>query len=187
MKFQKLKEEVCNEIRFVLSKVDENEVEAFIKHILKTKKNKLFVIGVGRVMLMLQTFAKRLKHLGIESYVVGETTVPAIEEGDLLLAASGSGETLTTINVVKLAKKHGARIALITSSVDSTLRELSDVSVRIPCPTKLHLPGEVSSIQSMTNLFEQSLLIFCDCISMIVQDEFKVSEEELWRVHNNLE
>lgn len=185
MKFQKLKEDVCKEIRFVLSKVEENEEEAFIDHILKA--NRLFFVGVGRVMLMLQAFAKRLKHLGLDSYVVGETTIPGIQKGDFLVAGSGSGETLTTVNIARLAKKHQAKVALITSSPHSTLKELSDVSVRIPCPTKLHLPGEISCKQPMTNLFEQSLLIFCDCVSMIIQDKLNVSEEEMWKVHANLE
>lgn len=185
MKFQELKEDIFKEIRFVLNKIDENEVEGFIDHILKA--NRLFFIGVGRVMLMLQAFAKRLKHLGLDSYVVGETTVPGIQEGDLLVAGSGSGETLTTVNVARLAKKHQAKVALITSSPRSTLKELSDVSVRIPAPTKVHLPEEISSKQPMTNLFEQSLLIFCDCVSMIIQDKLNVSEEELWKVHANLE
>lgn len=185
MKFQKLKEEICEELRFALSKVEEDEVEAFINHILKA--DRLFFIGVGRVMLMLQTFAKRLKQLGKDSYVVGETTVPGIQKGDLLIAASGSGETLTTLNVVRLAKKHHATIVLITSSPRSSLKQLSDVSVRIPCPTKLHLPEEIPSKQPMTNLFEQSLLIFCDCVSTIVQDKLNLSDEEMWKIHANLE
>jgi 6-phospho-3-hexuloisomerase len=185
MKFQELREEVCEEIRLVLSKVEENEVEAFIDHILKA--NRLFFIGVGRVMLMLQAFAKRLKHLGLDSYVVGETTVPGIQKGDLLVAGSGSGETLTTLNVARLAKKHQAKVALITSSPNSALKELSDLSVRIPAPTKVHLLGEISSKQPMTNLFEQSLLIFCDGVSMIIQDKLNVSEEEMWKIHVNLE
>lgn len=185
MNFKEINEEVCNEIKFALSKVDEREVEVFIDNLLDAKK--LFFIGVGRVMLMTKAFAKRLKHLGFDSYVVGETTVPAIQHGDLLVAASGSGETLTTINIARLANKHQARIALITSSLDSTLKRISDVSVRISCPTKLHLPDEIQSKQPMTNLFEQSILIFYDCVSIIIQKKLNVSEEELWKIHSNLE
>lgn len=144
-------------------------------------------MGVGRVMLMTKAFAKRLKHLGFDSYVVGETTIPAIERGDLLVVASGSGETLTTVTVSRLAKEHQARIALISSSSNSTLKKISDVSVRIPCPTKLHLPNEIQSKQPMTNLFEQSILIFYDCVSIIIQKKLNVSEEELWKIHTNLE
>ena len=185
MSFQKIQEEICNEIRFALSKVDEREVEVFIDNLLGAKK--LFFIGVGRVMLMTKAFAKRLKHLGFDVYVVGETTVPAIQRGDLLVAASGSGETLTTVNVSRLAKEHQARVASITSSLDSTLKRISDASVRIPCPTKLHLSDEILSKQPMTSLFEQSILIFYDCTSMIIQKKLNISEEELWKIHTNLE
>lgn len=185
MSFQKIQEEICDEIRFALSKVDEKEVEIFIDNLLDAKK--LFFIGVGRVMLMTKAFAKRLKHLGFDSYVVGETTVPAIQRGDLLVAASGSGETLTTINVARLAKERQARIILVTSSLDSTLKRISDVSVRVPCPTKLHLSDEIQSKQPMTNLFEQSILIFYDCVSIIIQKKVNISEEELWKIHTNLE
>lgn len=185
MKFAEVREDVCQDIGSVLGRVEEEEVEALIDHLLRARR--LFFVGVGRVKLMVQAFAKRLKHLGLDSYVVGETTVPGIGEEDLLVAASGSGETLTTVDVMKLAKKHGAKIALITASPGSTAKEISDVSVRIPCPTKLHLPREIMSRQPMTSLFEQSLLIFCDCVSMIVQDRLKVSEEEMWKVHANLE
>ena len=185
MNFQEIKEEICNEIRFALSKVDERELEVFIDNLLGAKK--LFFIGVGRVMLMTKAFAKRLKHLGFDVYVVGETTVPAIECGDLLIAASGTGETLTTVNVARLAKKHQASVALITSSLDSTLKRISHLSVRIPCPTKLHLPDEIPSKQQMTSLFEQSILILYDCISMIIQEKLNISEAELWKIHSNLE
>lgn len=187
MDFKTLEDSVGLEIGGALSAVDEDEIKRFIAAIISAKDQKIFVMGVGRVMLMLQAFAKRLRHLGLEFYVVGETTVPSIANKDMLIAASGSGETLTTLNVAQLAKKAGARVILITASTDSSIRRLSDVCVRIPCPTKLHLPGETSSIQPMTNLFEQCLLVFCDCISMILQDMLNISEEEMWTRHCNLE
>ncbi len=185
MDFEKARSIICREIELSLSKVDREEVESLVGLILNNEK--VFVIGVGKVMLMMQALAKRLKHLGLDSYVVGETTTPGIQKGDLLLAGSGSGETITTVNVARLAKKHGAKISLITSSPDSTLRKLSDVSVRIPCSTKLHLPGETFSKQSMTTLFEQCLLIFGDCVSMIIQKKLNISEEKMWKTHANLE
>ena len=185
MSFQKTKNDVCKEIELSLSKIGEKEIEDFINLILRN--DKVFVIGVGRVMLMLQAFAKRLKHLGLDSYVVGETTTPGIKKGDLLVTASGSGETLTTVNIARLAKKHQAKVALITSSSRSTLKELADASLRIPCPTKLHLPGEIPSKQPMTNLFEQCLLIFGDCISMMIQKKLNISGEKMWKTHANLE
>ena len=185
MDFSELKDTVLKEIKEVLAEVSQSSVYQFMDMI--TESNKVFVMGVGRVMLMSQTFAKRLNHLKINAYVVGETTNPAICEDDLLIAASGSGETMTTVNVAKLAKRHGAKVALITASPESSLREVADFTIRIPCPTKLKSKGEYKSIQPMSNLFEQSLLIFYDCISMMIQKRRGITEEEMWRLHANLE
>jgi len=185
MDFQTLQNQVCQEINSALSKVKEEEINEFIEHLLSAEK--VFVMGVGRVMLMMQSFAKRIKHLGIDSYVVGETVVPAISSKDLLVIGSGSGETTTCVTIAQLARKFGAKIALITAAKNSTLKKMADVSVRIPSPTKLKAPDEPISKQPMTNLFEQALLVFCDCISMILQKRLGLSEEEMWKVHANLE
>ncbi len=89
MDFQTLQNQVCQEITSALSKVKDEEINEFIDVLLSAEK--VFVMGVGRVMLMMQSFAKRIKHMGIDSYVVGETVIPAISNKDVLLAGSGSG------------------------------------------------------------------------------------------------
>ncbi|HHF98836.1 MAG TPA: SIS domain-containing protein [Candidatus Aerophobetes bacterium] len=185
MDFQSLQNKVCQEINSALSKVEKTEIDEFINTLLSAEK--VFVMAVGRVMLMLQAFAKRIKHLGIDSYVVGETVVPPISHKDVLVVGSGSGETASCITITQLARKFGAKIALITSSKNSTLKKMADISVRIPSPTKLKAPDEPFSIQPMSNLFEQALLIFCDCISMILQEKLGITEEKMWKAHANLE
>ncbi|MFQ5834749.1 MAG: 6-phospho-3-hexuloisomerase [bacterium] len=185
MNFQVLQNQVCREINSALSKVKEEEINEFIDFLLSAKK--VFVMGVGRVMFMMQCFAKRIKHLGIDSYVVGETIVPAITNKDILVVGSGSGETITSVTLARVAKKFGAKVALITAAKNSTLKKMANISVRIPCPTKLKAPDEPVSEQPMTNLFEQALLIFSDCVSMILQKRLNISEEKMWKVHANLE
>lgn len=185
MNFQNLKDEVCEEIKKALTNVNEQDFDKLIDLILSAEK--VFVIGVGRVMLAMQSFAKRLKHLGIDAHVVGEIVEPPIAEGDVLIVGSGSGETIIPVGIAKLAKKFEAKVSLITSSNKSTLKKLADVSVRIPCPTKLHLPDEPISKQPMANLFEQSLFIFCDCVTLVLQEKFGITEQEMWGTHANLE
>lgn len=185
MNFQALQNQVCREINSALSKVKEEEINEFIDALFSAEK--VFVMGVGRVMLMMQCFAKRIKHLRIDSYVVGETIVPAISNKDILVVGSGSGETITSVTIAQLAKKFGAKVALITAAKNSTLKKMADISVRIPCSTKLKAADEPISKQPMTNLFEQALLIFGDCITMIFQKRLNLSEEEMWKVHANLE
>ncbi len=185
MKFHQLKNEVCREVKESLERVDEKEVQLLLESILSAQK--VFVVGAGRVMLIMRSFAKRMKHLGIDVHVVGETVEPPIGGKDLLLAGSASGETMITVTIARIARSRGARIGLITSSTQSKLRQLANICVRIPCPTKLHLSDEPRSFQPMGNLFEQSLLVFGDCLAVLLQDRLRVTEEQMWKAHANLE
>lgn len=54
---------------------------------------------------------------------------PHIKEGDVLIAISQSGETADTLESVRLAKKHGAKIVSIVNVVGSTLDRESDVTL----------------------------------------------------------
>ncbi len=58
----------------------------------------------GRSGLAAKAFAMRLMHLGISSYVVGETISPAIYDDDCIIAISGSGETNTIVSAARIAK-----------------------------------------------------------------------------------
>jgi 6-phospho-3-hexuloisomerase len=161
--FSELKDIVLEELEGVLDKISEKEVRIFINAI--STAERVFVIGAGRSFLISKTFAKRLTHLRIDSYVVGETITPNIKKGDLLVVSSGSGETMIPANISNLAKKYGAKIAVVTANIESTLGRIGDFSVRIPCPIKPHLLVEEDcSIQPMHNLFEQCLLLFFDCV-----------------------
>ena len=60
----------------------------FIKKI--NSHDRIFVYGTGRSGLMLKAFAMRLMQIGLSSFVVGETTTPSVQKGDLLIIASAS-------------------------------------------------------------------------------------------------
>ena len=54
--------------------------------------------------------------------------------------------------------------------------------------TKLKLPGEFKSKQPMTNIFDQSLYILCDVITILIIKEKGLDDiESLWQFHANLE
>ncbi|USS91331.1 SIS domain-containing protein [Fructilactobacillus carniphilus] len=75
---------------------------------------RIFVYGGGRSGLALRGLAMRLMQLGKTAYVVGETTTPAIQAGDLLLVASASGTTTGTVNIAKAARQADADVWLLT-------------------------------------------------------------------------
>ncbi|WP_249280709.1 SIS domain-containing protein [Guopingia tenuis] len=148
---------VLAELNAALAGVDASQVGALIDALESAEK--VFFVGVGRVMLSLQAIAKRLKHLGFDTYVVGETTEPPIGEKDLLIVGSGSGSTLVPSGLAKKAKGFVAKIAHIGCIPDNPISPITDVFVRIPCKNKKAMDDVVPSKQPMTTLFEQCVLL----------------------------
>ena len=103
-------------IRSIAHSLSEKEIEHFIREILSA--DRIFIMGAGRSGLVAKAFAMRLMHLGLHSYVVGETITPALKPGDLLVVFSGSGKTKTIADIAETAKEIGGRISLITSNPD---------------------------------------------------------------------
>jgi len=176
---------ILDEIRRALEAIDPDQVEAFLEALQAAEK--VFVIGVGRTMLSLQAFAKRLNHLGIPTYCVGDINEPAITARDLLIVGSGSGESIVPVVIARKARQHGARIVHIGSNPRSSLAPLTDIFVRIPVRTKLLLSDELPSEQIMSSLFEQSLYLLGDAVALLLAHRRSLDLADLWRYHANLE
>lgn len=176
---------VINECRQVLLSINEADTECLIRTVLSSKR--VFFVGVGRVLLSLKAIAKRWAHIGIETHVVGEITEPAICNGDLLIAASGSGESIFSKEIAKKAKTLGATVVMIGSNRNSTLAQTADFMVRVPTNTKMKCADEIPSQQIMTSLFEQFLLLYGDILARMMLTEQNIDLDSLWKYHANLE
>lgn len=176
---------VLGEIGKVLCQVEPAEVDVLVAEIFKAEK--VFVIAVGRVFLAMQCFCKRLAHLGVDANVVGAINEAAMTPNDLLLVASGSGESIVPLSIARKAIKLGGRVGVITSATTSTIKSLSNFVVHLPCPTKNDMNRGVKSIQPMSTLFDQCLHIFGDIVAMKMLQTKTLTHEELWRFHANLE
>jgi len=176
---------ILSEINIVLSKVDEDQVEEFINEILRSKK--IVVCGAGRVGMAIRGFGMRLGHLGLTAYTLGDSTVPSISKGDLLIVASGSGETQTIVDLVEIASRNKCRIAAITGNPDSRIGKLADKVVKITAPSKTKSVENFISTQPMTTLNEQCLNIFFDAVSLKLMDIMGESHNTMWSRHSNLE
>ncbi|WP_216593410.1 6-phospho-3-hexuloisomerase [Rossellomorea aquimaris] len=185
MNYNQVQNEITEEIANTLGQVNSESVAELVSEIKKAEK--VFFVGVGRVLLSLEAVAKRLAHLGINTYVVGQITEPAITENDLLIVGSGSGESAFPLIIAKKAKQFNARVAHIGANPDCSMKEFTDHFVRIPVSTKLQLPNEIPSVQPMTSLFEQSLLLLGDSIALMLVREQNIEMHSLWKYHANLE
>jgi 6-phospho-3-hexuloisomerase len=176
---------ITGEVQSVLDHIDSEETNRLIAEIRSARK--VFIFAVGRVFLVLQCLGKRLGHLGIDCQVVGSTTEKPITPQDLLLIASGSGESKLPAEIARIAKAKGARLGIITSARASTIKALSDFAVHLPCPTKNDPAAGVRSIQTMSTLFDQALHVYGDIVAMMIQQAEGLRDEELWESHANLE
>lgn len=163
--------------------LSETDIDSLIQKIHSHKR--IFVYGTGRSGLMLKAFAMRLMQMGLTSYVVGETTTPSVEKGDLLVVASASGETGSVCMTAKSALKQGAGLAIITSAPESTLGKLQKPDVVIEAATKFSTSE--ASVQPLGSLFEQMLLVIFDAISLQMSRETQGGNDEMARRHASLE
>ncbi len=121
--------ELLNLMKSYLNRIDFLKVDEMIKEIRKSRR--VFIVGAGLNSFVAGIFATRLAHLGYVAYST-ETLMPPIEEGDLLIAISGSGFTRPTVDYAKVAKEVGAKVVAITSFKDSELAKIADILVEIP-------------------------------------------------------
>ncbi len=188
-------EAILDNIRDAEEYLVEEDIANFIEII--TTADNIFVTGAGRSGLAAKAFAMRLMHLGLSSYVVGETISPAINAGDCILAISGSGETNTIVTAAKISKKRGAKVLALTSYPESSLGQLADGIIHVKGRTKVEvddenylkrqIKGNYTSLTPLGTAFELTSLVFLDGLVSELMETMGKTEEDLKNRHTVLE
>tara|TARA_A100001015_G_scaffold284043_1_gene350003 strand:- start:131 stop:730 length:600 start_codon:yes stop_codon:yes gene_type:complete len=187
---------ISNEINNILLNINIDQTQNLIDQIISAER--IFLVAIGRVNLSLQCFGKRLSHFGFKIELVGSLTEKPATKKDLLIVASGSGESLIPLHITKKAKKIGCKILHITSAKKSSIRKLANYVVELNAPTKTtkfntkdslsdSASKTKSSIQPMSTLFDQALHIYGDIVSVQIIEKLNLNKINLWKNHANLE
>ncbi len=187
---------MATRVRAIANGISDEEVEALIREILAAKR--VYVMGAGRSGLVAKAFAMRLMHLGLTSYVVGETVTPAVNPEDLVVVFSGSGETKTIADIAESAKAIGARLCLITSKKDSRIGRIADCCVVIESQRDTvgdehaefeirQMMGKHKSFAPLGTLFETASVIFADAVISRLMEIKGVNVDALKGRHVNIE
>lgn len=174
---------IINELNQSVKTLSDDDIIDLIQKIQQHKR--IFVYGTGRSGLMLKAFAMRLMQLGLNSFVVGETTTPSVQKGDLLILASASGETESVNIMAKSARNKGIDLAIICASDTSTLAKLQTPNILLQSGTKFN-QSQVSQ-QPLGSLFEQMLLIIFDTVILVMGKEQNESNNDMAQRHASLE
>jgi 6-phospho-3-hexuloisomerase len=187
---------MAGRIRDIADSLSDQEIEQLVEEILHARR--VYVMGAGRSGLVAKAFAMRLMHLGLSSFVVGETITPAMSQDDLVVVFSGSGKTKTVADIAETVKEIGGRVALITSNGDSRIGKIADVIVIIEHQRDhvkdegaefeiRQMMGEHKSFAPLGTLFETAAMVFADAVISRLMEITKTDEKELKNRHANIE
>ena len=204
---------ISSQIKETAFSISKESVDLMLTLLMLCKENGncVFVAGAGRSGLMGRAFAMRLMHLGFKAYVVGETVTPAVRQGDLLIAISGSGNTKSVVSIAEKCQAVGAFVVSLTSKEDSVLGDFSSVNVVLPSKSNADKSDEEPSAEIKTDEmssdddafvdpscrrsvlmlmgtgFEILTLIFTDAVVLNLTYVVGASEDDMKARHANTE
>ena len=151
--------------------------DQFVEWIISSRK--VFVYGVGRSGLIGKAFAIRLVQMGVDVYFVGETITPIVEEGDLVIIVSHTGETMSAIQTANIVRRVGARVVSITAHPHSKLATASNMTIIVHPPKD----EERKRLAPLGTLFEDATLVYLDSIVAMLMEKLGQSEGQMRRRH----
>jgi 6-phospho-3-hexuloisomerase len=177
--------QILKELSTVLENSDFNQVDTFVNKIIQA--DKIVTLGAGRVGFMMKCFNMRLNHLGLKSFFLGDSNTPKTSRGDLLIVGSGSGNSLSVLSMVNRACDFGLEVLCITTNNKSEIAKKSSSVIILSCSNKESNIAKRDSIQPMTTLFEQSLMLVLDSIVLKLMKITNQTHDSMVERHNILE
>ncbi len=174
-----------NDLGRVFARLPDAAADPLIEAIVSAKRIVLF--GCGREGLQMRGFAMRLFHMGRDVAVWGDMTTPPVGPGDLLIVSAGPGALPTAEVLVGIARKAGARTALITAQANGELTRHVDVVTVIPAQTMADDLGPALSVLPMGSLFETAQMIFFELVILKLRPLLRETSETMRARHTNLE
>jgi 6-phospho-3-hexuloisomerase len=173
-------------IATLLDDMDEPQSEELIRMLLQAER--IFVTGKGRSGKIADSFAVRLMQMGFDVHVPGESTCPRIKRGDLMVALSCSGTTITTVQIASISRKARAKVAVITAVPDSPLAKLGHLTVLVPT-TGADVKKRYRYVLGSYNntLFEEAMLLYFDAMVYSMLQREGIPKARLRERHTNLE
>lgn len=167
---------VSDHIQGTLLKLDKESIDTFIGELISSRNRKIFLLGAGRSGLEARGFAMRLMHLEFDVYVIGDIVTPPVNDG-LVIAISGSGETIPVVDLAESIRFECYKLIVITTNENSSLGKISDLVIKVP------IKNENNNILPMGTIFEAVSHIFLDAVISKLMITFGITEEYMKNRH----
>ncbi|MFQ6127923.1 MAG: SIS domain-containing protein [Thermoplasmata archaeon] len=164
---------IAKKVAETLSDESDKTINDIIDLILNA--DKIFIYGVGRSGIIGKSFAIRLVQLGIKVFFIGETTTPIVEDTDVAVIISNTGETMSAIQTANIIRRVGAKVVVLTSRETSKLAHTANIVVTL----NPEMDDETPVLAPLGTLFEDSALIFLDGIIAQMMEKTNESESKM--------
>jgi arabinose-5-phosphate isomerase len=146
------------------------------------QRGKIIIVGIGKSGNVGQKIAATLTSTGSTSVVLNSVDalhgdLGIVNDGDLVLALSYSGESEELINLLPPLKRFSVRIIALTGNLKSTVAKRSDVVLNVKVP-KEACPFNLAPTASTT-----AMLVMGDALAMAVLQARGFKEQDFARHH----
>jgi arabinose-5-phosphate isomerase len=146
------------------------------------RRNKVVIVGIGKSGNIGQKIAATLTSTGAMSVVLNSVDalhgdLGIVNDGDVILALSYSGESDELLNLLPAFKRFSVKIISLTGNIKSSLAKHSDVSLNV----KVHkeaCPFNLAPTSSTT-----AMLVAGDALAMAVLDARGFKQKDYARYH----
>lgn len=155
-------------------------VEAIVEAL--KRRGKIVVVGIGKSGNIGQKIAATLTSTGSTSVVLNSVDalhgdVGIVNDGDVILALSYSGESEELLNLLPALKRFSVKIISFTGNVKSSLAKHSDVSLNVKVP-KEACPFNLAPTSSTT-----AMLVLGDAMAMAVLQARGFKQKDFAKFH----
>ena len=167
-------------VRAQLDKSFERAVEMIAEAL--AQRGKIVVVGIGKSGNVGQKIAATLTSTGSTSVVLNSVDalhgdLGIVNDGDVILALSYSGESEELLNLLPALKRFSVRIISFTGNLKSSLARHSDVALNIKVP-KEACPFNLAPTSSTT-----ATMVMGDALAMAVLQARGFKQKDYARLH----
>ncbi len=169
-------------VRALLDKTFDTAVETVVGAL--KQRGKIIVVGIGKSGNVGQKIAATFTSTGSTSVVLNSVDalhgdVGIVNDGDVILALSYSGESDELLNLLPALKRFSVKIISFTGNLKSSLAKHSDVSLNVKVP-KEACPFNLAPTSSTT-----AMLVLGDALAMAVLQARGFKQTDFAKYHPN--
>ncbi len=167
-------------VRALLDKTFDTAVETVVGAL--KQRGKIIIVGIGKSGNVGQKIAATFTSTGSTSVVLNSVDalhgdVGIVNDGDVILALSYSGESDELLNLLPALKRFSVKIISFTGNLKSSLAKHSDVSLNVKVP-KEACPFNLAPTSSTT-----AMLVLGDALAMAVLQSRGFKQKDFAKFH----